>query len=88
MSDQQGHGRPRLTRAEQRYNYALAVGAVAIVVILIVVSPRIVLGGTEAPALLVAVLVGAFLFGLGQMLIGVSRRRAYLKSLEDRGTGR
>jgi hypothetical protein len=78
-----GHGRPKLTRAEQRYNYALAIGAVAVVVVLIVVSPRLVLGGTDVPVLLLAVLVGAFLFGLGQMLVGIGRRRAYLRSLDE-----
>jgi hypothetical protein len=36
------------------------------------------------PVLVLALLVGAFLFGLGQMVIGVSRRRRYLRSLEER----
>jgi hypothetical protein len=76
-----GHGRPRLTRAEQRYNYALAIGVVLAVVALIVVSPAVVFEGQRVPVLVLAVLVGAFLFGLGQMVVGISRRRAYLKSL-------
>ncbi len=77
--------RPTLTRAEPRYNYALPIAAVAVVVVLIVVSPRVVIGGSDVPVLLLAVLVGAFLFGLGQMVIGIGRRRAYLKSLDDQG---
>ncbi|MEA2683325.1 MAG: hypothetical protein QOK05_1653 [Chloroflexota bacterium] len=77
-----GHGRVKLSRAEQRYNYALAIGAVAIVVVLVVLSPHVVVDGTDVPVLVVALLVGAFLFGLGQMLVGISRRRTYLRSLE------
>lgn len=78
-----GQGRPKLTRAEQRYNYALAIGAVAVVVLLVVMSPRVVIGGSDVPVLVLALLVGAFMFGLGQMLVGISRRHAYLRSLED-----
>jgi uncharacterized membrane protein len=76
-------GRPKLSRAEQRYNYALAIGAVALVVLLIVLSPRITIGGNDIPVLIFAVLLAAFLFGLGQMVIGLSRRRRYLRSLEE-----
>ncbi len=74
----------KLTRAEQRYNYALAIGIVVVVIVLIVVSPRVVIDGSEVPVLVVAVLLGAFLFGLGQMVIGITRRRRYLSSLMDR----
>lgn len=82
-----GQGRRGLTRAEQRYNYALAIGAVLVVVALIVVSPVVVFEGQRVPVLVLALLVGAFLFGLGQMVVGISRRRAYLKSLQQRGPG-
>jgi hypothetical protein len=85
MSEGDGRARPRLSRQEQRYNYGLAIGAVAVVVALIVLSPTIVVGGQRAPVLVVALLVGAFLFGLGQMVIGITRRRAYLKGLETGG---
>jgi len=71
-----------LTRSEQRYNYGLAIVAVAVVVFLVVVSPAVVYDGQRVPVLVVALLVGAFLFGLGQMVIGISRRRAYLRRLE------
>jgi hypothetical protein len=64
--------REKLTRAEQRYNYGLAVAAVAFVVVVTLVSDKLIIG----------VLVGAFLFGLGQMVIGLTRRRRYLRSLE------
>ncbi len=74
-------GRPKLTRAEQRYNYGLAIAAVALVVVLIVVSPRITVGGHDVPVLISGVLLAAFLFGLGQMVIGITRRRRYLRSL-------
>jgi len=84
----QGHRRPQLTRAEQRYNYGLAIGAVAVVVLLIVVSPAVVYDGQRIPVLVVALLMGAFLFGLGQMVIGITRRRAYLRHLEESGKPR
>ncbi|HEY8739161.1 MAG TPA: hypothetical protein VIN56_01030 [Candidatus Dormibacteraeota bacterium] len=86
-----GHARPKLTRAEQRYNYALAIGAVAVVVILIVISPHVTMGEGkdrfEVPVLPAALLVGAFLVGLGQMVVGINRRRAYLRSLREDGGG-
>ncbi|MFN2462636.1 MAG: hypothetical protein ABR573_01890 [Candidatus Dormibacteria bacterium] len=86
MAEEQGRRRrPVLTRSEQRYNYALAIAAVAIVVILVVVSPAVTFDGQSVPVLVVALLAGAFLFGLGQMVAGISRRRAYLRTL--RGTG-
>ena len=75
--------REKLTRAEQRYNYGLAVAIVAVVVVLIVISPRVVIDGSDVPVLVVAVLAGAFLFGLGQMIIGITRRRKYLRSIAD-----
>ncbi|MGB2939643.1 MAG: hypothetical protein WBD38_05015 [Candidatus Dormiibacterota bacterium] len=75
-------GRPKLTRAEQRYNYGVAIAAVAVVVVLIVVSPRITIDGLDIPVFITAVLVFAFLFGLGQMAIGLTRRRRYLRSLD------
>jgi hypothetical protein len=77
--------RQKLSRPQQRYNYMLAVGAVAVVVILVIASPRIQFHGTEVPVLVLALLVAAFLFGLGQMVVGVSRRRRYLRSLEEGG---
>lgn len=80
-----GRGRLKLTRSEQRYNYGLAIGAVAVVVLLIVLSPAVVYDGQRIPVLVVALLVGAFLFGLGQMVIGITRRRAYLRHLEESG---
>ncbi|GAC1335361.1 MAG: hypothetical protein NVSMB17_18160 [Candidatus Dormibacteria bacterium] len=80
-----GHRRQKLSRSEQRYNYGLAIGAVAVVVLLIVVSPTISYGDQRVPVLVVAVLVGAFLFGLGQMVIGITRRRAYLRGLQEQG---
>ncbi|MDP9325294.1 MAG: hypothetical protein M3O87_01990 [Candidatus Dormibacteraeota bacterium] len=79
-------GRPRLTRAEQRYNYGLAIAAVAVVVVLIVVSPKVTIQGWDIPVLITAVLLFAFLFGLGQMVIGLTRRRRYLRS-QDRTDG-
>lgn len=79
-------GRPRLTRSEQRYNYGLAIAAVAVVVVLIVASPRITLAGFDIPVLITAVLLFAFLFGLGQMVIGIMRRRRYLRSLPAPGS--
>ena len=75
--------REKLTRSEQRYNYALAIVVVAAVVVLVVVSPRVVVDGGEVPILVVAILAGAFLFGLGQMIIGITRRRRYLRSLAE-----
>ncbi len=75
--------REKLTRAEQRYNYGLAIGAVAIVVVLVIVSPHVTVDGTDLPVLVLSLLVGAFLFGLGQMIIGISRRRRFLRSLAD-----
>jgi hypothetical protein len=78
-----GRGRPRLSRAEQRFNYAIAIAAVAAVVVLTLVSPRVAVSGTEIPVLVLALLVGAFLFGLGQMIVGISRRKAYLRGLRD-----
>jgi hypothetical protein len=74
----------KLTRAEQRFNYGLAIGVVAVVIVIIVLSPTVVIDGSDVPVLVVAVLVGAFLFGLGQMVIGITRRRRYLRSLTDR----
>jgi hypothetical protein len=71
--------REKLTRSDQRYNYGLAIGAVAIVVLLVMISPRVTIDGTDVPVLVLALLVGAFLFGLGQMIIGISRRRRYLR---------
>ncbi len=76
-------GRPKLSRSEQRYNYGLAVAAVAIVIGLIVVSPKVTIGDFDVPVLITAVLVFAFLFGLGQMIIGITRRRRYLRSLDE-----
>jgi hypothetical protein len=76
--------RQKLSRPEQRYNYTLAVGAVAVVVILVIASPHIQFQGTDVPVLVLALLVAAFLFGLGQMVVGLSRRRRYLRSLEER----
>jgi hypothetical protein len=75
--------REKLTRAEQRYNYGLAIAAVALVVLLVIVSPHVTVDGTDVPVLVLALLVGAFLFGLGQMIVGISRRRRYLRSLAD-----
>jgi hypothetical protein len=75
--------REKLTRAEQRYNYGLAIAAVTIVVVLVIASPHVMIEGADVPVLVLALLVGAFLFGLGQMIIGVSRRRRYLRSLAD-----
>lgn len=74
--------RPRLSRGEQRFNYALAVAAVALVIVLIVVSPQVTIGDQAVPVFISAVLLAAFLFGLGQMVIGISRRRRYLRSLD------
>ena len=85
MVEGNGHARPRLSRGEQRYNYGLAIGAVAVVVLLIVVSPTVTFDGQRAPVLVVALLVGAFLFGLGQMIIGLGRRRRYLGTLHSEG---
>jgi Kef-type K+ transport system membrane component KefB len=75
-------GRVRLSRAEQRFNYGVAIAAVLLVVLLIVVSPQVVVAGQEVPVVISAVLLGAFLFGLGQMVIGLRRRRRYLRSLD------
>ena len=83
----EGGGRPKLNRAEQRYNYLLAIGAVAVVVVLIVVSPTVVVDGQPIPVLVLALLVGAFFFGLGQMVIGISRRRRHLRALEGEESG-
>jgi len=83
---ERNHRRPKLSRSEQRYNYGLAIGAVAVVVLLVVVSPTVAYGGQRVPVLVVALLVGAFLFGLGQMVIGITRRRAYLRGLESQGS--
>lgn len=85
MAHGDSQARPRLSRGEQRYNYGLAIGAVVVVVLLIVVSPTVMFEGQRAPVLVVALLVGAFLFGLGQMLIGIGRRRAYLRALRSEG---
>jgi hypothetical protein len=83
-SDPERHPRrPRLSRSEQRFNYALAIGAVALVVVLIVVSPQVRIGDSNIPVFISAVLLAAFLFGLGQMVIGISRRRRYLRSLDE-----
>ena len=73
--------REKLTRPQQRFNYALAIAAVALVVVLVVVSPVVVIEGAQLPLLVVILLAVAFLFGLGQMAIGISRRRTYLRSL-------
>jgi hypothetical protein len=78
-------GRPKLSRSEQRWNYGLAIAAVAVVVVLIVASPRITVAGFDIPVLITAVLLLAFLFGLGQMVIGLARRRRYLRSLDHPG---
>jgi hypothetical protein len=78
--------REKLTRPEQRFNYALAIGAVALVVVLVIVSPHVQLEGVDLPILVVALLAGAFLFGLGQIILGITRRRRYLRSL-DAGDG-
>ncbi|MHB8509791.1 MAG: hypothetical protein ACYDGR_14285 [Candidatus Dormibacteria bacterium] len=75
--------REKLTRAEQRYNYGIAVAAVLVVVVLVVASPHVTFDGVEVPVLVLALLVGAFLFGLAQMVVGLSRRRRYLRSLEE-----
>jgi hypothetical protein len=75
--------REKLTRTEQRYNYGIAVVAVAMVALLVIVSPHVTVDGTDVPVLVLALLVGGFLFGLGQMIIGISRRRRYLRSLAD-----
>ena len=74
--------REKLTRAEQRYNYGIAIAAVALVVVLVIASPRVQFDGADVPVLVVALLAGAFAFGLGQMIIGLTRRRRYLRSLE------
>ncbi|HEV3231993.1 MAG TPA: hypothetical protein VG245_07050 [Candidatus Dormibacteraeota bacterium] len=73
--------RERLSRAEQRFNYGIAILAVAVVVVLIVASPQVTFAGTPVPVLALAVLAGAFLFGLGQMVVGLTRRRRYLRDL-------
>jgi hypothetical protein len=80
--DSTPRGRVRLSRAEQRFNYGVAIAAVVLVVVLIVASPKVVVGGQQVPVLISAVLLGAFLFGLGQMVIGLTRRRRYLSSLD------
>jgi len=74
--------REKLTRPEQRFNYGIAIGAVALVVVLVIASPHVQLDGLDVPILVVALLAGAFLFGLGQMVIGITRRRRYLRSLD------
>jgi hypothetical protein len=74
--------REKLTRPEQRFNYGIAIGAVALVVVLVIASPHVQLEGLDVPILVVALLAGAFLFGLGQMVIGIRRRRRYLRSLD------
>jgi hypothetical protein len=74
--------REKLTRPEQRFNYGIAIGAVALVVVLVIASPHVQLDGVDVPILVVALLAGAFLFGLGQMVIGITRRRRYLRSLD------
>lgn len=78
-------GRPKLSRAEQRFNYAIAIAAVAVVVALVVVSPKVRFEGNDVPVLVVALLAGAFLVGLGQMVVGLTRRRAYLNGLREDG---
>ena len=75
--------RQKLSRPEQRFNYVLAASAVAVIVILVIASPRVVFQGSEVPVLVVVVLAAAFLFGLGQMIVGLSRRRRYMKSLPE-----
>jgi len=80
--------REHLSRAEQRFNYAIAVLAVAAIAALIVISPQVAIAGRSLPVLPVAVLAGAFLFGLGQMAIGISRRRRYLRGLAASGADR
>jgi|GEM_PF-2507004 len=87
MANGDVRARPRLSRREQRYNYGLAIGAVAVVVLLIVASPTVMFEGQRAPVLLVALLVGAFLFGLGQMIIGIVRRRTYLRTSSASSAG-
>jgi hypothetical protein len=74
--------REKLTRPEQRFNYGIAIGAVALVVVLVIASPHVQLESVDVPILVVALLAGAFLFGLGQMVIGITRRRRYLRSLD------
>jgi hypothetical protein len=76
-----------LSRASQRFNYAIAIGAVALVVIMVVLSPTIVVDGVQIPVLVSALLAAAFLFGLGQMVVGIARRRRYLRSLEKNHHG-
>ncbi|MGI8608590.1 MAG: hypothetical protein ACR2MY_05085 [Candidatus Dormibacteria bacterium] len=83
MSQADQSRRPRLSRGEQRYNYGLAIGAVAVVILLIVASPTVTYEGQRVPVLVVALLVGAFLFGLGQMIVGIGRRRTYLRALQS-----
>jgi hypothetical protein len=75
--------RPRLSRAEQRFNYALAAAAVTVVVAAIVVSPHLVLANLEVPVVALGLLAAAFLFGLGQMAVGLDRRRRYLRRLRE-----
>jgi uncharacterized membrane protein len=72
----------KLTRPEQRFNYGIAIGAVILVVILVIASPHVQFDGLDVPILVVALLAGAFLFGLGQMVIGITRRRRYLRSMD------
>jgi hypothetical protein len=79
--------REKLSRSEQRFNYAIAVAAVLVVAALIVFSPEVSLGGGRVPVLPLALLAGAFLFGLGQMAVGLSRRRRWLRSLKSGGLG-
>jgi hypothetical protein len=74
----------KLSRPEQRFNYGIAIGAVVLVVVLVIASPHVQLEGADVPILVVALLAGAFLFGLGQMVIGITRRRRYLRSLDSR----
>jgi hypothetical protein len=75
--------REKLSRSEQRFNYAIAIGAVALVVVLVIASPHVQFEGADVPILVVALLAAAFLFGLGQMVIGIARRRRFLRSLEE-----
>jgi K+-sensing histidine kinase KdpD len=73
--------RPKLSRSAQRYNYLLAAAAVFGIVAITVWSPQVTLDGLQVPVFLLAVLVAAFLFGLGQMVVGITRRRRFLAGL-------
>ena len=72
MSSPGAGRRASLDRRSQRYNWLIALVAIIVLILLVVVSRQ----------LLTAVLVAAFLFGLGQMAIGIYRRREYLRRLE------